>query len=240
MGELRSGATLSISELKNAPETAVIIPVLNEEESIGSVLGDLPGWVGRVIVVDNGSTDHSSSIAEQHGAEVVFEPKRGYGAACLAGMRALPSPGERGAPEVVVFMDGDGADDPGQMGALVWPIVEQGRDFVIGSRIKGECDRGALSTTQRFGSWLSCRLIKTLYKVTYTDLGPFRAVRWSALHGLKMDDTGFGWTVQMQVRAARHKLSITEVPVDYRCRAAGKSKVSGTLRGIVGAGTVIL
>jgi len=191
-------------------------------------------------VVDNGSHDRTAEIAAKRGADVVFEPQRGYGNACLAAMAKLAPPGNPDAPVVVVFMDADFSDDPTEMSRLVTPIVEKGYDLVVGSRVSGECEPGALTTTQRFGNWLSCRLMRLLFGVEYSDLGPFRALKWESLHRLEMDDTAYGWTVQMQVRAARLGMKITEVPVTYRNRAAGKSKVSGTIRGIVGAGTTIL
>ena len=215
---------------------AVIIPALNERESIGLVLRDLPrAIVGQVIVVDNGCADDTAAVAASAGAEVVRQPRRGYGAACLAGISALDP-----RTEVVVFLDGDFSDNPEQMDRLIAPILEDTAALVIGSRVKGICEAGALSLTQRFGNWLSCLMIRRLYGVTFSDLGPFRAITWEALEKLAMDDTSYGWTVQMQVRAAKHRIEIAEVPVDYRQRAGGRSKVSGTLRGIAGAGTKII
>jgi glycosyltransferase involved in cell wall biosynthesis len=219
---------------------AVIIPALDEEETIGPVLDAIPAWVDRVLVVDNGSTDRTAALASRHGAEVLAEPRRGYGAACLRGLAALPGTARVGAQLVVVFLDGDGADDPAEMGALVAPLVDLGYDLVIGSRTRGDCEPGALSIPQRFGNRLCCWLTRRLFGVRYTDLGPFRAIRWRALEQLGLDDRGFGLTIQMQVRAARRGLRITEVPVSYRRRAGGRSKISGTLRGVVGAGSKIL
>ncbi|MCP4601299.1 MAG: glycosyltransferase family 2 protein [Proteobacteria bacterium] len=226
--------------MKGLARIAVIIPALNEEQTIGMVLRAIPNWVDRIIVSDNGSSDRTSEIAAECGAEVVCEIQRGYGSACLAALSNLPLPGNSDAPDAVVFLDGDFSDDPSEMSRLVDPIFDNGYDLVIGSRVKGECEPGALNTTQRFGNWLSCLLMRAFFDVNYSDLGPFRAMRWSSLVRLEMDDTAYGWTVQMQARAARYKMKITEAPVKYRRRAAGKSKVSGTLRGIVGAGTTIL
>jgi glycosyltransferase involved in cell wall biosynthesis len=216
----------------------VIIPVLNEESTLSLVIDAIPKWVDRIVVVDNASTDNSAEVAYAAGAEVIFEQQRGYGAACSAGVRHISSSGE--TPGIVVFVDGDFADDPKVMDRLIAPIEEDIADFVIGSRQKGAREKGALSIPQRFGNLLSCALMQKLYGVTYTDLGPFRAIRLSALSALNMDDLGFGWTVQMQVRAAKAGLRIAEVPVPYRNRRGGKSKVSGTVRGVVGAGSVIL
>ncbi|MCP4675266.1 MAG: glycosyltransferase family 2 protein [Deltaproteobacteria bacterium] len=226
--------------MPKAVATTVIIPALNEEATIGKVLDAIPALADKVIVVDNGSRDRTAEIAAQRGVEVVFEPQRGYGNACLAAMATLAPTGNPDAPVVVVFMDGDFSDDPTEMSRLVAPIIEKGYDLVVGSRVKGDCESGALTGIQRFGNWLSCRLMRIFFGVEYSDLGPFRALRWESLQKLEMDDTAYGWTVQMQVRAARLGMKITEVPVTYRNRAAGKSKVSGTFRGIVGAGTTIL
>ncbi len=225
---------------------AVIIPALNEAATIGRVIEAIPPWVDRVIVADNASEDETSSIARQAGAEVVWEGRRGYGGACLAGMNELTAvggvaaQGDRVAPDAVVFLDGDFSDNPAEMRRLVEPIIDGDHDLVIGSRVKGECEPGALTTTQRFGNWLSCMLMRAFFGVEYSDLGPFRALKWGSLCDLEMDDRAFGWTVQMQVRAARRKMRIIEVPVSYRNRAGGESKVSGTIRGVIGAGTTIL
>jgi glycosyltransferase involved in cell wall biosynthesis len=226
--------------MRKQTQVAVIIPVLNEEATIGTVLDALPSWVDHVLVADNGSTDMTVKEARSHGATVVHEPRRGYGSACLRAMGELDGLYENASDCAVVFLDGDFSDDPLEIGLIVDPIANDQVDFVIGSRTAGNCERGALTVTQRFGNWLSCSLMSLLFDVTYTDLGPFRAARWSSLKLLKMDSTAYGWTVQMQVRAALKNLRILEVPVSYRCRAGGKSKVSGTLRGIVGAGTTII
>ncbi len=212
---------------------AVIIPAMNEESAIGNVLRAIPAWVSQIIVVDNGSTDRTSAVARAAGAQVVQEFRRGYGSACLAGIRALEEPG------IAVFLDGDSSDSPSEMERLVAPIREGRADFVIGSRALGHCEPGALTPQQRFGNALACTLIRMLWGWRYTDLGPFRAIRYDALQALEMNDTNYGWTVQMQLRAVRLGLAIQEVSVSYR-RRIGVSKVSGTIRGVLGAGTKIL
>jgi len=217
---------------------AVIIPALNEEQTIGRVIEAIPGLADRIIVVDNGSSDGTSEVARKCGAEVISEPIKGYGRACLTGMHALI--GSTPLPFAVVFLDGDLSDDPGEMESLLEPILKDEFDMVIGSRVRGHPEPGALTFTQRFGNWLSCALIKIFFGVTYTDLGPFRALRWSSLMRLKMDDPAYGWTVQMQVRAARLGMRIKEIPVNYRRRGGGKSKVSGTVKGVIGAGSTII
>ena len=212
---------------------AVLIPALNEEHAISHVVAAIPRWVSQVVVVDNGSSDATADMARQSGAIVVHEPRRGYGAACLAGLAALDR------PEIVVFLDGDFSDSPEEMGRLVQPIVQNEADLVIGSRVAGNAVPGSLSPQQRFGNALACHLIQLIYGVRYSDLGPFRAIRYSALRRLAMDDQNYGWTVQMQVRAARLGLRAIEAPVSYRNRI-GRSKISGTLRGVIGASTKIL
>jgi glycosyltransferase involved in cell wall biosynthesis len=223
--------------MRNGARIAVVIPALNEERAVGAVVAAIPDWVDDVIVVDNGSTDATAEIAVAHGARVVLEPRRGYGAACRAGVEAAGAKRVHGAANIIVFIDGDFSDDPREMGALLEPILERRADLVIGSRVLGLCERGALTPQQRFGNTLSCILIRALFGVRYTDLGPFRAIRDEALEKLHLDDFGFGWTIQMQVRAALRGLSITEVPVSCHCRTAGDSKVSGTVRGVIGAGS---
>ena len=211
----------------------VVIPALNEERSIGKVIDAIPKWVTRVIVVDNGSKDATAKVAREHGATVVDQPERGYGAACLAGIAAVD------VADVVVFIDADFSDFPEEMANLVTPIVRDQADLVIGSRVTGTAEKGALTPQQRFGNALACFLIRVLYGPGYTDLGPFRAVRFSTLKAMRMDDRNYGWTVQMQVRAARMGFRGIEVPVSYRKRI-GVSKISGTVRGVVLAGTKIL
>ena len=219
---------------------SVIIPALDEEDAIVRVLGDLPqpgraqdGILYDVIVVDNGSTDRTAARAAQMGARVVHEPRRGYGQACLAGLAAVEG------PDVVLFLDGDYSDYPEEAATLIAPIREQTADLVIGSRVLGDRESGALLPQARLGNALATTLIRLMYGVRYTDLGPFRAIRYSSLQLLEMSDPDFGWTVEMQVKAARLGLRAVEVPVRYRKRI-GKSKISGTLIGTVRAGHKIL
>ncbi|MDX2287329.1 MAG: glycosyltransferase family 2 protein [Hyphomicrobiaceae bacterium] len=211
----------------------VVIPARNEEAAIGTVVAAIPSWVDRVIVVDNGSTDATAERARGAGATVVTEPEPGYGAACLAGIAAL------GDVDILVFCDGDAADHPEDMADLVDPILASTADLVIGSRTLGSREPGALSPQQVFGNWLATRLIAWRWGVRFTDLGPFRAIRRDRLEALHMADRTYGWTVEMQVKAARMGLACREVPVRYR-RRIGTSKISGTVRGTVLAGTTIL
>ncbi len=213
-----------------------IIPALNEAASIGQVLDLLPSPpVRRVVVADNGSTDSTARVAREHGAEVVFEPRRGYGSACLKGLAAL----ERDPPDVVLFLDADLSDDPTQAPSVLEPVLTGRADLVIGSRVLGEREPGALTPQARFGNRLATWLLSRLYGARYTDLGPFRAIRYEALRGLGMKDPDFGWTIEMQVKAARRRLRHAEVPVRYR-RRIGRSKISGTFSGSVRAGVKIL
>jgi glycosyltransferase involved in cell wall biosynthesis len=214
---------------------AVIIPALNEEQSIPLVLRDIPrNVVDEVIVVDNGSTDGTARLAESLGARVVREPERGYGAACLAGMEALGSD-----IEIVVFLDGDYSDHPEELETLVRPIAQKLADFVVGSRMLREESRKALSWQQRWGNRLATGLVAWRFGYRFSDLGPFRAIRRDALDSLRVRGRGFGWTVEMQVKAACAGLRALEVPVRYRPRI-GRSKISGTLSGALGAGAKIL
>ena len=217
----------------------VVIPALNEARSIGLVLEALPDRVRRVVVADNGSTDGTADVARAAGALVVAEPRRGYGSACLAGLAALrPDP-----PAVVAFVDADYSDHPGELPALLAPIAEGRAELVIGSRVLGQragrVERGALLPQARWGNALACALIRARWGVRFTDLGPFRAATWDALEAIGMTDTTFGWTVEMQVRAARLGLRTAEVPVSYR-RRVGVSKITGTVSGTVRAGAKIL
>jgi glycosyltransferase involved in cell wall biosynthesis len=215
--------------------TAVIIPALDEEATIGGVLADIPpGLVDHVIVVDNGSADGTGRVAREGGAEVVREDRRGYGWACYAGYRAA-----RGA-DILVFMDGDGADDPAQIADLVRPIRAGEADLVLGSRERGEKEPGALLPHARFGNWLASRLMRALYGLRVTDLGPFRAVRRETLDALDMREMTYGWPTEMMVKAAKRGCRIVEIPVDYRSRTGGRSKISGTIRGTVLAAYFII
>jgi hypothetical protein len=211
----------------------VIIPALNEERALPAVLAELPREVDDVVVVDNGSTDATAEVARAAGARVMLEPERGYGAACLRGLAAI------GTPDVIVFLDGDHSDYPEKLPELVRPIAEGSADLVLGSRLLGQREPGAMPPQSVWGNRFACFLMRLLFRVRYTDLGPFRAIRREALERLGMRDRNFGWTVEMQIKAARAGLRIREVPVPYR-RRVGQSKISGTLRGTIRAGYKIL
>ena len=218
-------------------EVAVIIPALNEENSIGKVIREIPALAGEVIVVDNGSSDKTSDVAKAAGATVLFEGSPGYGNACLKGMEFLRSKSK--PPTIVVFIDGDYSDFPEEMESVIKPIVEDKLDLVIGSRALGVREKGSMTLPQIFGNWIATRLMLFLYNVKFTDLGPFRAINYDSLMNLGMKDRNFGWTVEMQLKAAKFGLRCGEVPVNYR-RRIGFSKVSGTIRGTFMAGYKIL
>jgi glycosyltransferase involved in cell wall biosynthesis len=212
----------------------LLIPALNEEESLPFVLEAIPKVLLRdVYVIDNGSTDATARVAIEAGAKLLTEPERGYGAACLRGITHLS--GLRQPPEIVAFLDGDFADDPRDLHRLLRPFERRDVDLVIGSRSLGHAEEGALTIQQRIGNRLAVRLIQLVYGKRYTDLGPFRAIRFPALMALGMSDRNYGWTVEMQIKAVKAGLRVVEVPVDYRRRAGGKSKVSSTVRGTLGA-----
>ncbi|MBP6825863.1 MAG: glycosyltransferase family 2 protein [Saprospiraceae bacterium] len=220
--------------MKEKPTIDVLIPAWNEEKALPFVLKAIPKvWVRQVIVCDNGSTDRTAEVAKMNGAVVISQPERGYGNACLAGMRYLQSLPASKQPEIVVFLDGDFSDYPDELPAVVAPILTDDKDMVIGSRRLGGMEPGAMTPTQRFGNWLAPLLIRWFYGYRFSDLGPFRAIRWEKLLQLDMRDRNFGWTVEMQIKAARQKLDCAEVPVRYRKRAAGHSKVSGTVKGTI-------
>jgi len=214
----------------------VIIPALNEQDALPLVLRDIPRPpVRRVIVADNGSTDRTAEVALKNGAEVVHEPERGYGAACLKALAHLAAD----PPDIVVFLDGDYSDHPDELLSLIDPIRAGDADMVVGSRTRGRQERGALSPQQRAGNAVACGALRLMYGVRYTDLGPFRAIGWGALQALGMQDRNYGWTIEMQIKAAQRGITYREVPVSYRQRI-GVSKVSGTVRGSVSAGAKIL
>ncbi len=228
---------------KNQPsldDVAVIIPAYNEAASLPLVLAALPG-VGCVIVVDNGSTDGTGAIARFLGATVVREEQRGYGAACLRGLSALEEHVEEVGirPLVVVFLDGDYSDHPERLGELVQPILDKQADMVLGSRLMGDMEPGAMPPQSRYGNRLACWMMRLIWGVRYTDLGPFRAICFDALQILRMEDRNFGWTIEMQIKAALAGMRILEVPVPYR-RRIGVSKISGTILGTIKAGIKIL
>ena len=218
----------------------VIIPALNEEPSLRLVLADLPP-VGQVIVVDNGSSDATAEVAGRGGATVVSEPQRGYGAACLRGLAALAEGLRHGQapPQVVVFLDADYSDHPELLPQLVEPILQDRADLVLGSRLAGRREPGAMPPQSVFGNRLACWLMRWLFGAKYTDLGPFRAIRYQSLCELGMADRNYGWTIEMQIKAIRAGLRIGELPVPYR-RRVGRSKISGTVAGTVRAGGKIL
>ena len=216
----------------------VIIPAFNEETSVGKVIDAIPkDIVNEVIVVNNGSNDNTFEVAKSHGATVLTEEKRGYGNACLKGIeyiRSLKDP-----TRVLVFLDADYSDHPEELPKLIQPILEEDYQMVIGSRTLGEKEVGSITPQQIFGNWLATKLLRLFYGVKFTDLGPFRAIRWDSLQQLQMVDRNYGWTVEMQIKAAQKKLKCKEVPVSYRQRI-GQSKVSGTVKGTIMAGYKIL
>lgn len=218
----------------------VVIPALNEELSLGKVLEALPAdRITSVHVADNGSTDRTAEIAAEHGARVVRENRRGYGSACLAALKDVQSVLETPEEEIVVFLDGDFSDDPSCLPLLIEPLTLDEADLVLGNRAHPGIDRGALSPQQRFGNHLATTLIQLIHGVRYRDLGPFRALRWVTLDRLEMRDPDFGWTVEMQLKAARLGLRTREIDLPYRSRI-GTSKISGTLKGSFLAGVKIM
>lgn len=219
--------------------TDIIIPAWNEEGTIGNVVRAIPkDMVRNIIVVNNRSTDRTAEVAAAAGAVVLHEDKRGYGAACLRGIayaNATMPP-----PDVIAFVDGDFSDHPEQLPELLVPIRDGEADMVIGSRASGQREPGSMTPQQVFGNWLAVWLMRMIYGHRYTDLGPFRTIRTESLNQLEMRDLTYGWTVEMQVKALKHKLKVTEVPMRYRKRGAGKSKVAGTLKGTILAGYKII
>ncbi len=221
----------------NDPVIKVIIPAHNESESIGKVVRDIPDSVDEIIVVDNNSTDATTEKAKSAGATVLFEGRKGYGYACLKGMGYLGD--QEKQTDIVVFLDGDYSDYPEELPLIVAPILEQHMDLVIGARTAAYRERGAMTPQQVFGNWLATSLMRLFFGAQFTDLGPFRAIKYKALLDLQMEDKTYGWTVEMQLKALKSNLSYVEVPVKYRNRI-GVSKVSGTVKGTVLAGYKIL
>ena len=215
------------------PIVKVVIPAQNEERAIGKVISEIPDWVSEVIIADNGSTDNTAQVAKDHGATVISVPEAGYGRACMGGIAAA------GEYDIIVFLDGDASDYPEDMSLLVQPIRDDEADMVIGSRVLGELEKGSLTPQQRFGNSLACWLMKLIWKHTYTDLGPFRAISREGLEKLNTEAPTFGWTVEMQIRALKQGLRCQDAPVRYRKRI-GKSKISGTVKGVIMAGVYIL
>lgn len=217
----------------------VIIPAFNEEDGIVKVIRDIPkALVDEVIVVNNGSTDNTAEVAKSAGATVLTENKKGYGHACLKGISYLKEHVESNT-DIVVFIDADYADYPEEISTLILPIVEEKATMVIGSRTLGKRKKGAMMPQQVFGNWLATNMIWWLYQTKYTDLGPFRAIKFDVLIALDMQDETYGWTVEMQLKAAQKNIKYVEVPVSYRPRV-GKSKISGTVKGSVLAGYKII
>ena len=224
--------------LQALPFIAVVIPAHDEAAGILKVIQDLPkDWVREVVVTDNASQDNTAGVAEALGATVLREERKGYGWACLRALEYLAHKDQK--PDIVVFLDADYSDHPEELPQLVLPIIEGRADLVIGSRALGQRERGSLTPQQIFGNWLATRLLRLIYKACFTDLGPFRAIRWEALQQIDMQDKTYGWTVEMQVKAAKLGLRSVEVPVRYR-RRIGHSKISGTVKGVLGAGYKIL
>ncbi len=224
--------------LKANPKIVVVIPAYNEENSIANVVRDIPeGLVDEVIVVNNNSNDATDLNARNAGATVIHEYRPGYGFACLKGLEYVSN--MQVLPDVVVFIDADYSDYPDEMPIVVNPVLYDGMDMVIGSRALGNKQRGSMTIQQLFGNWLATKLLKIFYGVSYTDLGPFRAIRYNKLLEINMQDTTYGWTVEMQIKAAKLKMKTCEVPVSYRQRI-GFSKISGTVKGTVMAGYKII
>ncbi len=218
-------------------EVVVIIPAFNEEASISKVIKDIPSLVSEIIVVSNNSTDNTMENARQAGATVLHEPNKGYGYACLKGMDYIAS--KPSQPGIVVFLDGDYSDHPEELPAIIAPIIEKDIDLVVGSRVAELRENGAMTFPQICGNGLATFLMKLFFNSRFTDLGPFRAIKYEKLLALNMEDKTYGWTVEMQLKALKKKYSYTEVPVHYRNRI-GTSKVSGTVKGAIFAGVKIL
>ena len=219
------------------PKIKVIIPAFNEQDSIANVIQDIPSIVEEVIVVSNNSTDLTEVNAKHAGATVLTENRKGYGYACLKGMDYISK--QQSKPDIIVFLDGDYSDYPEELTKIIAPIIEDNIDLVIGSRVKELREDGAMTPQQIFGNWLATKLMSLFFKAKFTDLGPFRAIKYEKLLALNMVDKTYGWTVEMQLKALKQKLSYTEVPVNYRNRI-GVSKVSGTIKGSIFAGVKIL
>ena len=219
------------------PTIKVIIPAFNEEKSIAKVIAEIPDFVEEIVVVNNNSTDQTAQVATKAGANVLTEKSKGYGYACLKGIDYLSQKDK--TPDILVFLDGDFSDFPQELTKIIQPIIKGSVDFVVGARVKELRASGSLTPQQVFGNWLVCFLMKILYQSSFTDLGPFRAIRWETLENLKMSDKTYGWTIEMQLKVLRQKISYQEVPVSYKKRI-GVSKVSGTVKGTIFAGVKII
>ncbi|MBV1923311.1 MAG: glycosyltransferase family 2 protein [Flavobacteriaceae bacterium] len=219
------------------PTIKVIIPAYNEESSIALVIHDIPSIVSEVIVVSNNSTDTTETVAKNAGATVLSEERKGYGYACLKGMEYIAKQSE--STDIVVFLDGDYSDYPEELIKIVSPIIEGDYDFVVGARVAETREKGSMTKPQIFGNWLATSLMRLFFRSTFTDLGPFRAIKYDKLIALNMEDKTYGWTVEMQLKALKRKYRYLEVPVNYRNRI-GVSKVSGTIKGAIFAGFKIL
>jgi len=219
------------------PHIKVIIPAYNEQDSIANVITEIPSVVSEVIVINNNSTDNTVAIAEKVGATVLTETNKGYGYACLKGMEYISLQNEK--PDIIVFLDGDYSDYPAELTKIIAPILTNDIDLVIGARVPELREKYSVTPQQIFGNWLACFLMKILFKSTFTDLGPFRAIKYNKLLALNMSDKTYGWTVEMQLKALKQQFSYVEVPVNYKKRI-GVSKVSGTIKGAIFAGVKIL
>lgn len=221
----------------NSPIIDVIIPAYNEEKSIPKVIAEIPKFVRHIVVANNNSSDRTGEVAKAAGAQVVFESQKGYGKACLIAMDWIKSQDIQ--PDIVVFLDGDYSDYPEEMTDLIQPILDGQAEMVIGSRALGHRESGSMTFPQVFGNWLATTMMKYMQGAKFSDLGPFRAIVWRKLVDLQMVDQNFGWTIEMQIKAHKAGLRYTEVPVNYRKRI-GVSKVSGTVKGVIGAGYKII
>ncbi|NJM79820.1 MAG: glycosyltransferase family 2 protein [Flavobacterium sp.] len=219
------------------PIIKVIIPAFNEENAIVNVINEIPKIVSEIIVVDNNSNDKTSEVAKNAGATVLFESKKGYGYACLKGMNFIKDQNE--VPDIIVFLDGDYSDYPEELTNIVRPIIEKDVDLVIGARVKRLRESGAMTPQQVFGNWLATFLMKLFFNAKFSDLGPFRAIKYQKLVALQMEDKTYGWTVEMQLKALKQNLIYVEIPVKYKNRI-GVSKVSGTVKGTIMAGVKII
>jgi len=219
------------------PVIHVIIPAFNEANAIGNVIQEIPDQVSEIIVVNNNSTDQTAAVASKFGATVLLEKNKGYGYSCLKGMAYISQ--KENKPEIVVFLDGDYSDYPAELTKIIAPILENDIDLVIGSRVEHLREKGAMTVPQLFGNWLATKLMRLFFKATFTDLGPFRAIKYEKLVALQMEDKTYGWTIEMQLKALKKKYRYTEIPVAYKKRI-GVSKVSGTVKGAIFAGIKIL